>query len=66
MIAEVDRIGIPTETVVRKKCAFVFNNSFFKDPNAFCGSYWGTDRRGCQEDNFLTEERQVRHTRGSI
>ena len=32
LIAEVDRVGIPSDTLVCKQCGFVFNNSFIINP----------------------------------
>ena len=53
IIAEVDRVGMLTETVVCSTCDFVFNNSFIMDPNSFYSSEWGTERWGDPKDNFL-------------
>jgi len=52
IIAEVDRVGMPTETVVCNKCDFVFNNSYIKDPKYFYKSIWGDDRWGDPEINY--------------
>ena len=53
LISEVDRIGFPCDTVVCKKCSFVFNNSYIKNPKFFYESQWGVERWGDPEASFL-------------
>lgn len=53
LISEVDRIGVPCDTVICKKCGFVFNNSFIKNPQDFYQNQWATERWGDPENSFL-------------
>ncbi len=53
IIAEIDREGIPSKTVICKQCGFVFNNSFIADPVDFYSRDWGEDRWGDPENNFI-------------
>jgi SAM-dependent methyltransferase len=53
VISEVDRVGFPCETVLCKKCEFVFNNSFIDNPNEFYSHQWGDDQWGDPEKNFI-------------
>ena len=53
LISEVDRIGFPCDTVVCKKCSFVFNNSYIKNPKEFYENHWGDERWGDPEASFI-------------
>ena len=52
VIAEVDRVGFPCDTVVCKDCQFVFNDSFIAIPGEFYSHEWGIERWGDPETNF--------------
>jgi len=53
LIAEVDRVGVLSDTVVCRQCGFVFNNSFIANPDDFYSCEWGGNRWGDPENNFL-------------
>jgi ubiquinone/menaquinone biosynthesis C-methylase UbiE len=44
LIAEVDRIGFPNDTVICSACQFVFNDSYLADPAEFYSKEWAGDR----------------------
>ena len=53
LISEVDRVGFPCDTVICKKCEFVFNNSYISNPNEFYENQFGEVRWGNPEKNFI-------------
>ena len=53
LISEVDRVGILCNTVICKKCEFVFNNSFIANPIEFYANQFGQARWGEPEKNFV-------------
>ena len=53
LISEVDRVGFPCDTVMCKKCEFVFNNSYISNPNEFYANQFGKARWGNPEKNFI-------------
>lgn len=52
LIAEVDRVGFPCQTVVCQQCQFVFNNSFIVNTTDFYSNEWGSEHWGDPERSF--------------
>jgi|TARA_Y100000294_G_scaffold103735_1_gene96285 SAM-dependent methyltransferase len=52
LISEVDRIGFPCDTVICKKCQYVFNDSFLIYPEKFYSEYWGLEHWGDPKENW--------------
>ena len=53
LIAEVDRVGFPCDTIVCLRCDLVFNNSFIEDSIAYYSQTFGNERWKDSETNFL-------------
>ena len=53
LIAEVDRIGFPCDTVICPDCELVFNNSFLSDPMEYYEHAFAKERWKDPEANFL-------------
>ncbi len=53
VIAEVDRIGFPCDTVICNQCQFVFNDSYIANPTEFYSQEWATERWVNPEESFL-------------
>jgi len=58
LISEVDRVGFPLNTVICKKCGFVFNTSFISNSIEYYGKQFGKDRWRNPEKNFLKRTSQ--------
>jgi|SaaInlStandDraft_3_1057020.scaffolds.fasta_scaffold17706_2 2-polyprenyl-3-methyl-5-hydroxy-6-metoxy-1,4-benzoquinol methylase len=52
LIAEVDRVGFPCETVICQHCKFIFNNTYIANPSDFYSREWGDKHWGDPEKNF--------------
>jgi|TARA_Y100000310_G_scaffold343684_1_gene452466 hypothetical protein len=53
LIAEVDRVGFPCDTVICKNCQFVINDSYLSNPISFYEKYWGEEHWGDPEENWM-------------
>ena len=52
LIAEVDRVGFPSDTVICDQCGFVFNDSYIADPAKFYRQEWASERWVEPEESF--------------
>jgi SAM-dependent methyltransferase len=53
LISEVDRVGFPLDTVICKKCKFVFNTSYIANPIEYYENQFGKDRWKNPEKSFV-------------
>ena len=53
LIAEVDRVGFPCDTVICKSCQFVINDSYLSNPISFYEKYWGEEHWGNPKENWM-------------
>ena len=53
LISEVDRVGFQLDTVICKKCEFVFNTSYISNPIEYYENEFGKDRWKDPEKSFV-------------